>query len=136
MAKENQEKTVFITSQGLYYYKVMPFRLKNVGVTYQKLINKTFSKQIGRNMEVYVENMLIKSKEESTHLDDLQETFATLRQYQMKLNPNKCAFGVAFPEVLPERNKSEPREGMSHTRDGVAQDSERSPEAHRKNSSA
>ena len=54
----------------------------------------------------------------------------------MKLNPNKRAFGVASSEVLPERNKSEPREGMNHTRDGVAQDSERSPEAHRKNSSA
>ena len=71
MAKEDQEKTVFITSQGLYYYKVMPFGLKNVRATYQKLVNKTFSKQIGRNMEVYVDNMLIKSKEESTHLDDL-----------------------------------------------------------------
>ena len=71
MAKEDQEKTVFITSQGLYYYKVMPFGLKNIRATYQKLVNKTFSKQIGRNMEVYVDNMLIKSKEESTHLDDL-----------------------------------------------------------------
>ena len=71
MAKEDQEKTVFIISQGLYYYKVMPFGLKNVRATYQKLVNKTFSKQIGRNMEVYVDNMLIKSKEESTHLDDL-----------------------------------------------------------------
>ena len=59
-----------------------------------------FSKQIGRNMEVYVDDMLVKSKEESTHLDDLEETFTTLRQYQMKLNPSKCAFGIASGKFL------------------------------------
>ena len=59
-----------------------------------------FSKQIGRNMEVYVDDMLIKSKEELAHLDDLKETFVTLRQYQMKLNPNKCAYGVALGKFL------------------------------------
>ena len=100
MAEEDQEKTVFITSQWLYYYKVMPFRLKNAGVTYQRLVNKMFSEQIGRNMEVYVDDMLVKSKEELTHLDDLKETFAMLRQYQMKLNPSKCAFGVASGKFL------------------------------------
>ena len=100
MAEEDQEKTVFITSQWLYYYKVMPFRLKNAEVTYQRLVNKMFSEQIGWNMEVYVDDMLVKSKEELTHLDDLKETFATLRQYQMKLNPSKCAFGVALRKFL------------------------------------
>ena len=60
---------------------VMPFRLKNAGVTYQRLVNKMFSKQIGGNMEVYVDNMLIKSKIESTHLDDLKKMFITLRRY-------------------------------------------------------
>ena len=94
MAEENQEKIVFITSQGLYCYKVMPFGLKNAGATYQRLVNKMFTKHIRRNMEVYVDDMLIKSKEELAHLDDLKETFATLRQYHMKLNPSKCAFGV------------------------------------------
>ena len=59
----------------------MPFELKDAGATYQTLVNKMFSEQIGRNMEVYVDDMLIKSKEELTHLDDLKETFATLRQY-------------------------------------------------------
>ena len=59
-----------------------------------------FSAQIGRNMEVYVDDMLVKSKEESTHLDDLKETFTTLRQYQMKLNPSKCAFGVVSGKFL------------------------------------
>ena len=95
MVEGDQEKTAFITSQGLYCYKVIPFRLKNAGATYQRLVNKMFSKQIGRNMEVYMDDMLVRSKEESTHLDDLQETFTTLRQYQMKLNSSKYAFGVA-----------------------------------------
>ena len=72
MAKEDQEKIAFITSQGLYCYKVMPFWLTNAGATYQRLVNKMFSTQIGRNMEVYVEDMLVKSKEEPTHLDDLK----------------------------------------------------------------
>ena len=92
MVEENQGKTVFITSQGLYCYKVMPFGLKNTGTTYQRLVNKMF--------RVYVDDMLIKSKEESAHLDDLRETFTTLRQYQMKLNPSKCAFGVASGKFL------------------------------------
>ena len=100
MAKEDQEKTAFITSQGLYYYKVMPFGLKNARATYQRLVNKMFGQQIGRNMEVYVDDMLVKSKEELTHLDDLKETFATLKKYQMKLNPGKCVFGVASRKFL------------------------------------
>ena len=78
----------------------MPFRLKNTRATYQKLVNKMFSKWIGRNMEVYVDDMLVKSKEELTHLDDLKETFAMLRQYHMKLNSSKCAFGVASGKFL------------------------------------
>ena len=69
MVEEDQEKTAFIVSQWLYCYKVMPFRLKNIGATYQRLVNKMFSKQIGRNMEVYIDNMLVKSKEESAHLE-------------------------------------------------------------------
>ena len=100
MAEEDQEKTAFITSQGLYCYKVMPFGLKNVGETYQRLVNRMFREQIGRNMEVYVDDMLVKSKEELTHLDHLKETFAMFRRYQMKLNPSKCAFGVALGKFL------------------------------------
>ena len=59
-----------------------------------------FNKQIGRNMEVYVDNMLVKSKEELANLDNLREMFATLKQYQMKLNPSKCVFGVALGKFL------------------------------------
>ena len=78
----------------------MSFGLKNVGATYQRLVNRMFNKQIGRNMEVYVDYMLVKSREELAHLDDLKETFTTLKQYQMKLNPAKCVFGVASGKFL------------------------------------
>ena len=100
MDEEDQEKTAFIMSQGLYCYKVMPFGLKNAGATYQRLVNKMFNKQIGRNMEIYVDDMLVKSKEELTHLDDLKETFTSLKKYQMKLNLSKCVLGVASGKFL------------------------------------
>ena len=100
MSEEDQEKIAFITSQGFYCYKVMPFGLKNVGATYRRLVNKMFNKQIGRNMEVYVDDMLVKSKEELAHLDDLKEMFVTPKQYQMNLNPSKCVFGVVSGKFL------------------------------------
>uniref|UniRef100_A0A2N9HNF1 Uncharacterized protein n=1 Tax=Fagus sylvatica TaxID=28930 RepID=A0A2N9HNF1_FAGSY len=100
MDEDDQEKTSFITSRGLFCYKVMPFGLKNAGATYQRLMNRMFHDQIGRNVEVYVDDMLVKSKEEDGHLDDLRETFQTLRKYQMKLNPSKCAFGVYSGKFL------------------------------------
>ena len=62
MNEEDQEKTAFVTSQGLCCYRVMPFVLKNAGATYQRLVNQMFSKQIGQNMEVYVNGMLVKSR--------------------------------------------------------------------------
>ena len=100
MNEEDQEKTSFVTSQGLFCYKVMPFGLKNVGATYQRLMNKMFTHQIGRNVQVYVDDMLVKSLLENDHLNDLQETFDTLRSYNMKLNPSKCVFGVTVGKFL------------------------------------
>lgn len=78
----------------------MPFGLKNAGVTYQRLVNYMFAKQIGRNTEVYVDDMLAKSKEASNHLADLKETFQALRKFNMKLNPAKCVFRVAAGKFL------------------------------------
>ena len=78
----------------------MPFGFKNVGVTYQRLINKMFAYQIGRNVQVYMDNMLAKSILEDNHLNDLQETFETLRFYKKNLNPSKCAFGVTTRKFL------------------------------------
>ena len=100
MDEEDQEKTSFVTSQGLYCYKVMPFGLKNIGATYQRLVNHMFSHQIGRNVEVYVDDMLVKSKDKANHLDDLKETFNTLRKYNMKLNHAKCVFAVVSGNSL------------------------------------
>ena len=100
MDEADQEKTSFITSQGLFCYKVTPFGLKNAGATYQRLVNHMFRPQIGRNVEVYVDDMLVKSVDEGSHLDDLQETFETLRWYKMKLNPRKCAFEVSSGKFL------------------------------------
>ena len=78
----------------------MPFRLKNAEATYQRLVNKMFIRQIERNVEVYVDGMLVKSKEEDHHLNDLRETFETLCLYRMKLNPSKCVFGVSSGKFL------------------------------------
>ena len=100
MDEADQEKTSFVTSQGLFCYEVMSFGLKNAGATYQRLVNHMFRPQIGRNVEVYVDDMLVKSLDEGKHLDDLQETFNTFRWYNMKLNPSKCAFGVASGKFL------------------------------------
>ena len=100
MKEEDQEKTSFITSQRLFCYKVMPFGLKNVGATYQRLMNKMFAHQLKRNVQVYVDDMLVKSVRENDHLNDLQETFDTLRSYNMKLNLSKCVFGVTTGKFL------------------------------------
>ena len=78
----------------------MPFGLKNARTMYQKLMNGMFTHQIGRNVQVYVDNMLVKSLREDGHLGNLQETFDTLRTYNMKLNLSKCAFGVTAGNFL------------------------------------
>jgi hypothetical protein len=100
MDELDKEKTTFITDCGLHCYEVMPFGLKNTGVTYQRLMNHMFRSQIGRNVEVYVDDMLVKSKIASCHERDLEEAFQTLRHYSMKLNPAKCAFGVSVGKFL------------------------------------
>ena len=100
MHEDDQEKTSFVTSQGLFCYRVMPFGLKNAGATYQRLMNRMFAPQIGRNVQVYVDNILVKSRREKDHLEDLRETFNILRSYNMKLNPGKCAFKVTAGKFL------------------------------------
>ena len=81
MDEADQEKTSFITSQWLFCYKVMPCGLKNARATYQRLVNHMFRPQIGRNVEVYVNDMLVKSLDEEKHLDNLKETFDTLKRH-------------------------------------------------------
>jgi len=96
----DQEKTSYITDRGLYCYKMMPLGPKNAGATHQMLVNKLFKEQIGRNMEVYVDDMLVKSIQATSRIEDLEETFKMLRHYKMKLNPTKCAFGVYSGKFL------------------------------------
>ena len=93
MYEPEEEHTSFITDQGLYYYKAMPFGLKIVGATYQRLVNIIFKDLIGKSMEVYVEDMLVKSKMAGDHAKHLKQMFNILWKYQMKLNFLKCAFG-------------------------------------------
>ena len=97
---DDQEKTSFVTGQGTYCYRVMPFRLKNTGATYQRLVNRMFQKQIGASMEVYIDDMLVKSTTTELHIAHLSEAFQILKEYNMKLNPAKCAFGVSAGKFL------------------------------------
>ena len=100
MDPNDQEKTSFVTRQGTYYYQVMPFGLKNAGATYQRLVNRMFQKQIGASMEVYIDDMLVKSVKAELHITHLAEAFQVLKSYNMKLNPAKCAFGVSAGKFL------------------------------------
>ncbi|KAL0395387.1 UNVERIFIED_CONTAM: Retrovirus-related Pol polyprotein from transposon opus [Sesamum latifolium] len=100
LAPEDQEKASFITDQGVFCYNVMPFELKNTGATYQRLVNYMFRNQIGRNMEVYIDDMLVKSPKEQDHIKDLEECFQVLKNFGMKLNPAKCTFGVRGGKFL------------------------------------
>ncbi|XP_074356266.1 uncharacterized protein LOC141695965 [Apium graveolens] len=100
MYEPDQEHTSFITDRGLYCYIEMPFGLINAGATYQRLVNKMFKKQIGKTIEVYVDDMLVKSKRVEDHVADLTEMFHILRKYRMKLNPQKCVFGVESGKFL------------------------------------
>ncbi|WKA01361.1 hypothetical protein VitviT2T_019644 [Vitis vinifera] len=100
MAPVDEEKTAFITPHGLYCYKVMSFGLKNAGATYQRLMTKIFKPLVGRTVEVYVDDIVVKSKTRVEHALHLQEVFQLLRNYDMKLNPSKCAFGVSAGKFL------------------------------------
>ena len=100
MDLDDQEKTSFVTAQGTYCYRVMSFGLKNARATYQRLVNRMFQKQIGTTMEVYIDDMLVKSTITELHIAHLSEAFQILRNYNMKMNPAKCAFGVSAGKFL------------------------------------
>ena len=100
MHSPDAEKTTFITPHGLYYYNVIPFGLKNARATYQRLVTNIFRPLMGKTMEVYINDMLVKSKERPDHTKHVQETFEMLCKYDMKLNPLKCAFGVSSGKIL------------------------------------
>ena len=94
MDPNDQEKSSFVTGQGTYCYQVMPFGLKNAGAIYQRLVNRMFQKHIGTSMEVYIDDMLVKSVKAKLHIAHLAESFQVLKNYNMKLNLTKYSFGV------------------------------------------
>ena len=100
MYPPDAEKTSFITPHGLFCYNVMPFELKNARATYQRLVTMMFWPLLGKTMEVYIDDMLVKSKERPDHTTHLQQAFELLMAYGMKLNPTKCAFGVSAGRFL------------------------------------
>jgi hypothetical protein len=96
----NQEKTAFITPRGAYCYKVMPFGLKNAGATYQRMVTTMFGSQIGKTVEVYIDDILVKSVRKEDHLAHLREVFEILRKDKLRLNASKCLFGVHSRKFL------------------------------------
>nr|ABA94871.2 retrotransposon protein, putative, unclassified [Oryza sativa Japonica Group] len=100
MAREDEEKTAFITPIGTYCYTTMPFGLNNAGPTFQRTTRISLGNQIGRNVEAYVDDLVVKTRNQETLLSDLAETFESLRSARMKLNPDKCVFGVPAGKLL------------------------------------
>jgi ribonuclease HI len=100
MAEEDKSKTAFVTHWGTFVYDVMPFGLKNAGATYQRAMVTLFHDMIHHEIEVYVDDMIAKSRTAQDHLTDLRKLFPRLKKYQLRLNPNKCAFGVTSGKLL------------------------------------
>jgi hypothetical protein len=98
--KEDKIKTSFVTPFDTFYYTTMPFELKIAWVTYQRGIQWCHHSQLGRNAEVYIDNVVIKTREDEGVISDLAETFDKLRKFKMKLNPDKCTFGVPSRKLL------------------------------------
>ena len=134
MAEQDIHKTAFMCPGhiGAFEYTVMPFGLRNAGATYQRAMNSIFHDMIGHSLEVYIDDVVIKSPEEGNHVSSLRKAFLRMRQHQLKMNPKKCVFGVqagnflgflvhqrgievdrnkakSIIEALPPRNKKELR---------------------------
>ena len=97
---KDQEKTTFIFPYANYHYTVMFFRLKNIGATYQRMMTRMFRDMIGRTVEMYIDDMVVKSKQETRHIEDLQGVFEVLQQHKLRLNADKCAFRVKAGKFL------------------------------------
>ena len=100
LALDDQEKTNFVTPIGNYHYKVMPFGLKNVGSTYQRMMTRMFEPQLGKSIEIYINDMVVKGKVMSEHVEDLRNIFEILRKHKLRLNASKCSFGVGSGKFL------------------------------------
>ena len=100
LALNDQEKTTFVTPIGNYHFKVMPFGLKNAKSTYQRMMTRMFESRLGKNIEVYIDDMEVKSKAVSEHMGNLRDIFEILRKHKLCLNASKCSFGVGLSKFL------------------------------------
>jgi hypothetical protein len=100
MHPDDEEKTSFITDYGTFCYTVMPFGLRNAGATFQFGVDTMFKPLLGNTMSAYVDDLLVKSRRREDHVEDLQEAFNLMRKYNVRLNPEKCAFGVSSGKFL------------------------------------
>ena len=100
LATDDQEKTTFVTPVGNYHYKVMFFGLKNAWSIYQRMMTKMFEPQLGKNVKVYIDDMVVKSKVVSEHLGNLTNFFEILRRHKLRLNASKCSFGAVSGKFL------------------------------------
>ena len=100
LALDNQEKTAFVTPIGNYQYKVMLFGLKNAGSTYQRMMTRMFESLLGKNIEIYIDDIVVKRKVVSEHLGDLRVIFEILRSYKLRLNASECSFGIGSGKFL------------------------------------
>jgi hypothetical protein len=118
MEKEDEEKTSFITPFGTFFFVRMPEGLKNAGSTFTRMTGTVFKPRICRNIQAYVDDLIAKSSNRASHACDLAETFANMRRAGLKLNPEKCVFGVT--KGLRQKNRSQPRQDKSNQGDGRA----------------
>jgi hypothetical protein len=100
LREEDQSKTSFIILFGTYCYKTMSFGLKNAGATYQRAIQTCLGELIGENAEAYIDDVVVKTKDPTMLIKDLNQTFENLKKWKWKLNPNKCVFGVPLKQLL------------------------------------
>ena len=100
MASEDREKTSFITEGGTYCYRVMSFGLKNAGATYQRAATTLFHDMMHRDVKVYVDDMIVKSRDRADHWATLERFFQRIRCFRLRLNPKKCTFGVTSGKLL------------------------------------
>jgi len=100
MVEQDKKKTTFVTPWGTYCYRVMSFGLKNAGATYQRAMVTLFHDMMHKEIKVYMDDMIAKSKDEENNIPALKKLFERLRKYQLKLNPAKCTFGVKSGKLL------------------------------------
>jgi hypothetical protein len=135
MKESDQLATSFITPFGMYCYITMPFGLRNVGATYQRCMNHVFGEHIGRTVEAYVDDIVVKTRKAFDLFSDLETTFKCLRAKGVKLNPEKCVFGVPRGMLLEfivsePAHRGQPEENHGHHQHGAYQGLERSTEGH------